>query len=359
MRKILVSALLSALIITAVLTANGGEAAKKMETAKDATYIKKDGTGVIYLAGGCFWGMEKYMESIRGVTSAVAGYANGHSQGRPTYEQVCTNTTGYRETVRVEYDKSKTSLEKLLYGFFSVIDPTIRDRQGNDRGSQYQSGIYWTDEASAAAVKRVAATEEKRWGKLAVELKPLEIFWEAEEYHQNYLTKHPGGYCHVSREELEAAKKMVVDPGKYKRPSDEEIKKKLTPLQYKVTQQEGTEPPFENEYWQHDKHGIYVDVVTGEPLFSSKDKYKTSCGWPGFTKPLDENAAVYKTDRSFGMERTEVKSRVGNSHLGHVFQGDPESPNGVRYCIDSAALRFVPYEKMDAEGYGEFKKFVK
>ena len=201
MKKLLASALLAALIITAAAIGNG-EAAKKMDNVKDTAYTKKEGRGVIYLAGGCFWGMEKYMESIRGVTSAVAGYANGHSKGRPTYEQVCTNTTGYRETVRVEYDESKTSLEKLLYGFFSVIDPTITDRQGNDHGTQYRSAVYATDPGQADAARRAIAEYQPRltasgYGTITTEVLPAGPFHFAERYHQQYLEKNPNGYCPI------------------------------------------------------------------------------------------------------------------------------------------------------------------
>lgn len=330
-----------------------------MDGNADRTYVKKDGVGVIYLAGGCFWGLEKLMESLPGVINAVSGYANGKTDIIPTYELVCTGRTGYRECVRVEYAKDKISLETILFSFFNAIDPSATDRQGNDIGSQYQSGVYYTDDASRKSVARVVKVEKERSYGFAVETEPLTVFHEAEEYHQNYLTKHPGGYCHISGHEMDDAAKTEVDAEPYKVMTESEMAAKLTPLQIKVTQHSATEPPFQNEFWEHDAEGIYVDITTGEPLFSSRDKYKTSCGWPGFTKPLEPNVVRYIDDDSFGMSRTEVRSRAGNAHLGHVFKGDPESPNGVRFCINSASLRFIPYGEMDSEGYGRYKKFVK
>ncbi|KEJ92652.1 peptide-methionine (R)-S-oxide reductase MsrB [Synergistes jonesii] len=341
---------------------DNGEARAKKERetmVNDPTYVKKDGEAIIYLAGGCFWGMEKYMEGIPGVLDAVSGYANGRTKERVSYEQLCAGGTGYKETVRVVYDPSKVSLETLLFAFFKVVDPSVRDRQGNDVGAQYQTGVFYTDAAAEAVVRRVAEIERRRAaGGFYVLVEPLRIFHEAEEYHQNYLTKHPNGYCHISREEMEEARGIKIDAAPYRKPADDELKKRLTERQYAVTQKNGTEPPFDNEYYDNQERGIYVDVVTGEPLFSSKDKYGSSCGWPAFTKGLDDGALVYKEDASYGMRRTEVRSRAGDSHLGHVFTGDRESPNGVRYCINSAALRFIPYEEMDKEGYGEFKKYV-
>lgn len=327
---------------------------------KDFDLNTKGGGALIYLAGGCFWGMEKYFEGIPGVIDAVSGYANGKPMQSVSYEQVCSGTTGYKETVRVEYDPKKVSLETLLFAYFKVIDPSLENRQGNDTGTQYQTGIFYTDEAAEKIVNKVAAIEKRRAADgFNVLIEPLKNFHMAEEYHQDYLTKHPGGYCHISPQEIEEAHSVKIDAGKYLKPSDDELKKKLTPMQYAVTQQSMTEPPFENDYYDTDRRGIYVDPVTGEPLFSSSDKYKSSCGWPAFTKAIDDNTMVYNEDNSHGMVRTEVRSRAGDSHLGHVFKGDPESPNGVRYCINSASLRFVPYDDMDKEGYGDLKRFVK
>ena len=328
-------------------------------TIKDKTYVKKDGIGVIYLAGGCFWGLEKLMESLPGVTDAVSGYANGNPQIIPNYELVCRGTSGYKETVRVEYREDKISLETILFSFFNAIDTTAKDRQGNDRGSQYQSGVYTADNKSAQIAARVAQVEKKRSYGFAVEIEPLTVFHEAEDYHQDYLKKNPRGYCHISNAEINEAASVVVDAAPYKPMTEEEMRAKLTPMQYKVTQKAATEPPFENEFWDKEDSGLYVDITTGEPLFSSKDKYRGSCGWPSFTKPLDENTVRYLEDSTFGMTRTEVRSRAGNAHLGHVFEGDPQSPNGVRFCINSASLKFIPYEKMDAAGYGKYKKYVK
>lgn len=331
----------------------------RMTVVKDPTYTKKAGEEVIYLAGGCFWGLEKYMEGIPGVIDAVSGYANGRTDDEVNYRQVCTGTTGYKETVRVVYDPKRVSLETLLFAFFKIIDPSVRDSQGNDVGTQYQTGVFYADDASEAVVRRVADIEKGRAEEgFYVLIEPLRIFHRAEEYHQDYLTKNPGGYCHITREEMDEAKDIKVDAAPYRKPSDDELKNRLTERQYAVTQKSATEPPFDNEYYNNEERGIYVDVVTGEPLFSSKDKYGSSCGWPAFTKGLDDGALVYKEDASYGMRRTEVRSRAGDSHLGHVFTGDRESPNGVRYCINSAALRFIPYEEMDKEGYGEFKKYV-
>ena len=307
---------------------------------------------VIYLAGGCFWGMEQLMQSIPGVIDAQSGYANGTCEADATYQTVCKGDTGFRETVRVEYDPEQVSLDALLLAYFYVIDPTVQDRQGNDRGSQYQTGVYYTNDKARETVERIADIERGRSEKFFVEIGPLKNYYPAEEYHQNYLEKNPNGYCHIPRAEMELFSRLRIDPGDYRKPAAETIRDTLTAEQYRVTQESGTERAFTGEFWDKFEKGIYVDIVTGEPLFSSTDKFESGCGWPAFTKPIESPAVVEREDLSHGMRRTEVRSRAGDSHLGHVFTGDSESPNGVRYCINSAALRFVPYAKMEAEGYG-------
>jgi peptide methionine sulfoxide reductase msrA/msrB len=311
---------------------------------------------VIYLAGGCFWGMEKLMKAIKGVKKVTSGYANGSGGHDAVYEKVCTGKTGFRETVKVEYDPSSVSLDAILAAYFYVIDPTVKNKQGNDVGSQYQTGIYYTDDESKAAVERISELESERYCKFNVEIAPLSDFFPAEEYHQNYLGKNPDGYCHIPGAEIKTVASMRIDPGNYIRPSKDIIKEKLTKEQYDVTQNNGTERPFANAYQNTFDKGIYVDIVTGEPLFSSADKFESSCGWPAFSNGIEEDVLFNSTDTSHGMKRTEVRSRSGNSHLGHVFTGDQESPNGVRYCINSAALRFIPYSDMEKEGYGYLKE---
>ena len=307
---------------------------------------------VIYLAGGCFWGIEQLMQSIPGVIDAQSGYANGTGEKDAFYATVVTGKTGFRETVRVEYDPEQVSLDALLLAYFYVIDPTVKDRQGNDIGTQYQTGVYYTNDKAKEIVERIAELERSRSEQFFVEIGPLLNYYPAEEYHQDYLVKNPYGYCHIPWEEMGLFSKLRIDPGDYQKPAVEVIREKLTEEQYYVTQEGGTEYAFENEFWNQFEKGIYVDVVTGEPLFSSTDKYESSCGWPAFTKPIEEPSIVELEDLSYGMYRIEVRSRAGNSHLGHVFENDPESPNGVRYCINSASLRFVPYTEMEAEGYG-------
>jgi peptide methionine sulfoxide reductase msrA/msrB len=327
-------------------------------TGIDETYTEQEGIDVIYLAGGCFWGIEKLMQSIPGVVEATSGYANGAGEEEPTYMSVSTGRTGYRETVRVEFDPEKVSLDAILFAYFHVIDPTIENAQGNDIGSQYQTGVYYTDEASKEVVERIAEIERGRHEKFFVEIGPMERFYDAEEYHQDYLDKNPGGYCHILKEEFENISNMIVDPGDYPRPTDTEIKEMLSDVQYRVTQENGTEAPFQNEYWDNHERGIFVDVVTGEPLFSSRDKFDSGTGWPSFSDAIDINAIIFVVDNSHGMVRTEVRSRAGDLHLGHVFYGEPTTPNGTRYCINSAALRFVPYEEMEAEGYSYLTAYV-
>lgn len=346
------------LIVTSALLfcgCSGVTGEKNMKDSK-ANTEKMDFSGepenVIYLAGGCFWGIEKLMRSIPGVTDTESGYANGTCEEDADYNTVCSGKTGFRETVRVEYDSEKVSLDALLLAYFYVIDPTATNRQGNDKGPQYQTGIYYTNEKAKETVERIAAVEKGRTEDFAVETGPLLNYYPAEEYHQDYLEKNPGGYCHIPNAEIELFSKLTIDPGDYRKPAAETIRDRLTSEQYRVTQKNGTEKPFRNKFWDQFEKGIYVDIVTGEPLFSSTDKFESGCGWPAFSKPIEEPAIVEKEDRSHGMRRIEVRSRSGDSHLGHVFTGDPESPNGVRYCINSASLRFIPYEKMKSEGYG-------
>ena len=309
----------------------------------------------IYVAGGCFWGTEHYLKQIHGVTATEVGYANGIIKN-PTYEEVCTDRTEFAEAVRITYDPKVISLKFLLELYFKSIDPTSVNQQGNDRGTQYRTGVYYTDPADLPVIKQVFAEEEKATkGRLAVEMEPLKNFYKAEDYHQDYLQKHPNGYCHI---DVNQASYPVIDASRYPKPSDEEIKKKLSPEEYAVTQENDTERAFSNRYWDKFEAGIYVDVVTGEPLFSSKDKFDSGCGWPSFSRPISPDVATYKEDKSFNMTRTEVRSRVGNSHLGHVFTDGPKEKGGLRYCINSLSIKFIPKAEMVEKGYGYLLDYV-
>lgn len=315
--------------------------------------ILKNDKKEIYLAGGCFWGLEKYLGNIPGVLKTEVGYANGQTEA-PTYEAVCNQNTGHAETVRLEYLPSHISLSGLLDLFYKVINPTTLNRQGNDVGSQYRTGIYYTDHEDVPFIKQSIGLLQNEYDKpIAIEIKPLEKYFSAEEYHQKYLDKNPGGYCHINPKYFELAKSAVVDPFTYEVPEKETLRNRISPIQYEVTMNNATEPPYANDYWDHFEEGIYVDITTGEPLFSSKDKFE-SCGWPSFTKPMDPEVVKKKMDRTHGMIREEVRSRVGDVHLGHVFEDGPKDSGGLRYCINSASLRFIPKDKMEEDGYGKY-----
>ena len=303
----------------------------------------------IYLAGGCFWGLEAYVRAIPGVNSTRVGYANGSTEA-PTYQQVCTSATGHAETVEVNYDRDVISLDDLLFLFFEVIDPTQVDAQGPDIGPQYRSGVYYTDEADREIALAVVAEVQHRFGTPVVtEVVPLTCFYPAEDDHQLYLTKNPQGYCHIPRSTIAAVatKAALV----------KQIRG-LTSLQYAVTQHEATEPPFDNEFDHQFEPGIYVDIVSGQPLFVSSQKYDSGCGWPAFSRPISDDLLDTRVDHRLTRVRTEVRSRSSDSHLGHVFTDGPADQGGLRYCINSAALRFVPLADMESEGYSEFINLV-
>lgn len=323
------------------------------------------GEAEIYLAGGCFWGTERYLSLAHGVISVESGYANGHTS-RPSYTEVCSGS-GHAETVHVVYDPQVLPLEKLLALFCESIDPTAKNRQGNDVGEQYRSGIYYVETSERAhgevAVIRDSCKrlQEKIGKPVAIEIMPLVNFYRAEEEHQKYLEKHPNGYCHIPfssmalmREMSMAAKQTAEKKPSYEKPSDVDLRARLTAMQYKVTQEKATEPPFQNEYDHEFRAGIYCDVTTGEPLFVSTHKFDAGCGWPAFSRPIDASRISEHEDTSHGMVRTEVTAAKSGAHLGHVFEDGPQEKGGVRYCINSAALHFVPKEEMEAQGYGEY-----
>lgn len=306
-------------------------------------------SSLITLAGGCFWGLQAYCQRLPGVLSTVSGYANGHHGGPVSYQQVCTGDTGHAEAVQVRYDPQRLPLAHLLQYYFRVIDPLSLNRQGNDIGTQYRTGLYYSDAAELPTLHVALADEARRHSRpLAVELLPLVHFIPAEDYHQDYLDKNPNGYCHI---DLSVARYPIIEAHRY-RVADAAA---LSPLARAVTLESATEPPHSSELTHLTASGLYVDVLSGEPLFTSADKFPSSCGWPSFARPIAPEVLTYCRDTSHGMERIEVRSRVANAHLGHVFDDGPRHLGGLRYCINGVALRFIPLEAMAGEGYGELR----
>ncbi|ELP86292.1 methionine sulfoxide reductase, putative [Entamoeba invadens IP1] len=312
-------------------------------------------------AGGCFWCMVKPFDTYPGVKSVEVGYTGGTTVN-PTYDDVCTGNTGHREAVQIVYDESQMPYRELLEIYFLSIDPTDGDGQFADKGESYKTAIYYSDEAQRKEAETYieALQLSGRYDRpIKVQLVQAKPFYRAEEYHQNYYKTH---HNHYERYYEGSGRKNQVERNKAKFLEKKEksaLKSKLTPLQYQVTQESGTEPPFTNEYDHTFEDGIYVDVVTGKPLFSSKDKFDSGCGWPAFTKPIHPLSLYEKTDESHGMRRVEVRSSSGDSHLGHVFEDGPLEMGGLRYCINSASLRFIPKDKLEENGLGKYREQFK
>ncbi|WP_136606359.1 peptide-methionine (S)-S-oxide reductase MsrA [Paenibacillus dokdonensis] len=304
-------------------------------------------------AGGCFWCMVAPFEELPGIIKVESGYTGGHTEN-PTYEEVCSHTTGHVEAVQITYNPDIFPYEKLLELFWQQIDPTDEGGQFHDRGHSYQTAVFYHTEEQRvqAEASKVKLAESGRFNKpIVTPILPAKPFYAAEDYHQDYHKKNPG---HYKRYRKGSGRDDYLESHWTPEKNKAELKQRLTSIQYEVTQNNATEAPFQNDFWDHHGDGIYVDIVSGEPLFSSQDKYDSGCGWPSFTRPIRDYSVKEKMDLTHMMVRTEVRSKGSDSHLGHVFDDGP-GPNGLRYCINSAALKFVPKEELEQQGYGEYK----
>ncbi|WP_432694274.1 peptide-methionine (S)-S-oxide reductase MsrA [Priestia aryabhattai] len=308
---------------------------------------------VATFAGGCFWCMVKPFDEQPGIIKVVSGYTGGHKEN-PTYKEVCSETTGHYEAVQITFDPEVFPYEKLLELYWPQIDPTDAGGQFADRGDSYRTAIFYHNEHQktlAEESKQQLEASGRFSEPIATQILPVKPFYEAEEYHQGYYKKNKFRYAMYRRG---SGRDRFIKENWKDFGHDEQLKTTLTPIQYEVTQNDATEPPFRNEFWDHTEDGIYVDIVSGEPLFSSTDKYDAGCGWPSFTKAINKDEVKENMDVSHNMVRTEVRSKTANSHLGHLFDDGPQDAGGLRYCINSAALRFVPKEDLEKEGYGEY-----
>lgn len=346
-------------MIVGVISQNGNNMSEAKTNPKSTQETPKAYLETALFAGGCFWCMEGPFEQLDGVVEVFAGYigsaTTGNTEKPPTYEEVSSGKTGYREAIEIHYLPDRVDYATLLDVFWRQIDPTDDGGQFVDRGPQYKAAIFYAypkqkeiAEKSKAEL-RMSGLYDKP---IVTEILPAQKFHKAENYHQDYYKNNPIRYkFYRSRSGRDQFLKKV-----WKKKPGEELKEKLTPLQYKVTQEDATEPPFQNEYWDNKREGLYVDVVSGEPLFSSTHKFDSGTGWPSFTRPIDAATIAEKSDTKLFRQRTEVRSKKADSHLGHVFNDGPADKGGLRYCINSASLRFIPKEDLEKEGYGEYLK---
>jgi peptide methionine sulfoxide reductase msrA/msrB len=357
------------LLVLAVPHSQTYTAVSSVESADTSNTEISDGeTAIATFAGGCFWCIESTFEKLDGVKKAVSGYSGGHTEN-PQYSEVGGGSTGHTETVQIYYEPATISYEELLYRFWRDIDPTDTDGQFVDRGSEYRPLIFYHDNIQKNLAEKTRAELEKsgRFAKpVTVEIIPFAKFWKAESYHQDYHLKNPLRYKlyrsgsgrdsfldKIWGDELHAGFVRKYTESTYRKPDNKSLRNMLNDIQYKVTQEAATERPFENEYWDNKTEGIYVDIVSGEPLFSSAAKFKSGTGWPSFWQPIDKRYIVEKTDYKILYPRTEIRSKYGDSHLGHVFMDGPP-PTGLRYCVNSASLRFIASTELETQGYEQY-----